>query len=75
MSRPRLPARTWNSRPSAGDVKVRGHGRAARLYVSTVSGDVHLDHGAGDLETSSVRRRSAHYPEFGALGACPHHLR
>ena len=38
----------------SGDVKVRGHGQSARLYISSVSGDVHLEHGAGDLEMSSV---------------------
>jgi DUF4097 and DUF4098 domain-containing protein YvlB len=38
----------------SGDLRLKGHGVPARLHVSTVGGDVHLEHGAGDLEASSV---------------------
>ncbi len=38
----------------SGDVKLKGHGQPARLHMSTVSGDVHLEHGAGDLEAGTV---------------------
>jgi DUF4097 and DUF4098 domain-containing protein YvlB len=38
----------------SGDVKVKGHGQPARLHLNTVSGDVHLEHGAGDFEASTV---------------------
>jgi len=38
----------------SGDVKLKGHSRPARLHVTTVSGDVHLDHGAGELEAGTV---------------------
>ncbi|MBV8782636.1 MAG: DUF4097 family beta strand repeat protein [Gammaproteobacteria bacterium] len=38
----------------SGDVRIKGHGQPARLHVSTVSGDVHLEHGAGELEATSV---------------------
>ena len=33
----------------SGDVRIKGHGQPARLHVTTVSGDVHMDHAAGDL--------------------------
>jgi DUF4097 and DUF4098 domain-containing protein YvlB len=38
----------------SGSLKLRGHGQPARLYVSTVSGDVEIAHAAGELETTSV---------------------
>src|SRR5437660_605123 len=38
----------------SGNVKLKGHGQPARLHVSTVSGDVHLEHGAGELEAGTV---------------------
>ena len=38
----------------SGDIKIKGHGQPAQLRVTTVSGDVHLEHGAGDLETTTV---------------------
>ncbi len=38
----------------SGDVKLKGHGQPARLHVSSVSGDVRLEHGAGDLEAGTV---------------------
>src|SRR5437868_12786607 len=38
----------------SGEVKLKGHGQPARLHVSTVSGDVHLEHGAGELEAGTV---------------------
>jgi DUF4097 and DUF4098 domain-containing protein YvlB len=50
----------------SGDVVLRGHGQPAHLHVSTISGDLRLEHGAGDLEATtvsgdlSVRLDSAH---------------
>jgi DUF4097 and DUF4098 domain-containing protein YvlB len=38
----------------SGDVKLKGHGQPARLHVSSVSGNVRLEHGAGDLEAGTV---------------------
>src|SRR5437868_15309966 len=38
----------------SGEIKLKGHGQPARLHVSTVSGDVHLEHGAGELEAGTV---------------------
>ena len=38
----------------SGDMKLKGHGQPARLHVTTVSGDVHIDHGAGEFEGSTV---------------------
>ena len=38
----------------SGDLRLKGHGLPARLHVSTVSGEVHLEHGAGELEASTV---------------------
>jgi len=38
----------------SGDLRLKGHGLPARLHVSSVSGDVHLEHGAGELEASTV---------------------
>jgi DUF4097 and DUF4098 domain-containing protein YvlB len=38
----------------SGEVRLKGHGQPARLHVSSVSGDVRLEHGAGDLEAGTV---------------------
>ena len=38
----------------SGEVKLKGHGQPARLHVSSVSGDVRLEHGAGDLEAGTT---------------------
>jgi Putative adhesin len=38
----------------SGEVKLKGHGQPARLHLSSVSGDVRLEHGAGDLEAGTV---------------------
>ena len=38
----------------SGEVKLKGHGQPARLHVSSVSGDVRLEHGAGELEAGTV---------------------
>jgi DUF4097 and DUF4098 domain-containing protein YvlB len=38
----------------SGDIRLKGHGQPARLRVSTISGNVHLEHGAGDFEGGSV---------------------
>ena len=38
----------------SGEVRLKGQGRPARLHVSSVSGDVRLEHGAGDLEAGTV---------------------
>jgi DUF4097 and DUF4098 domain-containing protein YvlB len=38
----------------SGEVRLKGHGQPARLHVSSVSGDVRLEHGAGELEASTV---------------------
>ncbi len=38
----------------SGEVKLKGHGQPARLHVRSVSGDVRLEHGAGDLEAGTV---------------------
>src|SRR5207253_2542477 len=38
----------------SGEIKLKGHGQPARLHVSSVSGDVRLEHGAGDLEAGTT---------------------
>src|SRR5256884_4870284 len=38
----------------SGEVKLKGHGQPARLHVSSVSGDVRLEHGSGDLEAGAT---------------------
>jgi Putative adhesin len=38
----------------SGEIRLKGHGQPARLHVSSVSGDVRLEHGAGDLEAGTV---------------------
>src|SRR5437667_147500 len=43
----------------SGEVKLKGHGQPARLHVSSVSGDVRLEHGAGALPRLSVLSRTA----------------
>jgi DUF4097 and DUF4098 domain-containing protein YvlB len=38
----------------SGDIKLKGHGQTAHIRASTVSGDLHIEHGAGDLEATTV---------------------
>ncbi len=38
----------------SGDVTLRGAGKPAELHVSSISGNIRLEHGAGDLEATTV---------------------
>lgn len=38
----------------SGSVTLRGQGKPAELRVSSISGNIRLDHGAGDLEATSI---------------------
>ncbi|GAC1451534.1 MAG: hypothetical protein PVS2B3_00780 [Steroidobacteraceae bacterium] len=38
----------------SGDITLHGHGQAAKLHLSTVSGDVKIEHAAGDLDVGTV---------------------
>lgn len=38
----------------SGDIKLRGHGQPAKLHVWTTSGNVSLEHAAGELEMMTV---------------------
>jgi DUF4097 and DUF4098 domain-containing protein YvlB len=38
----------------SGNVTLRGRGRPGQLHISTVSGDLRLERGAGDLEVTTI---------------------
>jgi DUF4097 and DUF4098 domain-containing protein YvlB len=38
----------------SGDVILHGHGQPAELRVTTISGNVHVEHGAGQFEATTV---------------------
>jgi DUF4097 and DUF4098 domain-containing protein YvlB len=38
----------------SGDVTLRGMGKRAEVHVSSISGSIRLEHGAGDLEATTV---------------------